>query len=184
MSSDVFVISSAHDPDAPGAIREAVELAGVSLSQVQDAVFGLDGLSTLPGLDALLHAAGLSCRAAGVFSSLRAIFFEAAFVLSDDVDLVVVSGLEPHECTAFVLASPEAVGRLNLLPRLRLAARSLTGPDPALRAAGLASGDVEICKEGEHAASLLGELMEELEAGPARWGMLSVAEAVMLVERI
>jgi hypothetical protein len=184
MSSDVFIISSAHDPDAPTAIREAVELAGVRPSHVQDAVFGLDGLSALPDLDSTLHAAGLSCRAAGVFSSLRAIFFEAASVLSDEVDLVVVSGLELHQCTAFVLASPEAVGRLNLLPRARLAARSLTGSEPALRAADLTSGEVEICKEGDRAAPLLRELIEELDGRPARWGMVSVAEAVMLVERI
>ncbi len=76
------------------------------------------------------------------------------------------------------------VGRLNLLPRARVAARSLAGPDPALRIAGLASADVEISKAGKYGASLAHELLDELEARSARWGLISAADSVLLIERI
>ncbi len=184
MSSDVFIISSVHDPSPAAAIRAAVELAGVSPSQLEDAVFGLDGISTLPDLDAIARAGGLVSPSAGVSSSLRALFFLSASILSGDTYLAVVSGLQPDGCTALVMASPEAVGRLNLLPRARLAARSLAGAEPALRVAGLASADIEVCKEGEHAAALLHELLDELDARPARWGTVTVKEATMIVERL
>jgi hypothetical protein len=184
MSSDVFILSSVQDPGAPTAIRQAVELAGVSLSRVHDAAFGLDGTSAPPDLDSVVRAAGLDCPSVGVSSSLRAVIFEAASILSDDADLVVVCSLQPETCTAFVLASPEAVGRRNLMPSARLAARSLAGPEPALHAEGLTSADVEICKDGDQAAALLHELLDELETKSARWGMVTVGDAVLLVERV
>ncbi len=105
-------------------------------------------------------------------------------MLGDDVDISLVVGLDGGSGSALVLASPEAVGRLNLLPRARIAARSLAGTDPALRAAGLAPDDVEIHTDGKDAALLLHELLDTLEARSARWGMLTVGEAVILVERV
>ncbi len=184
MSSDVFIISSVRDPSPANAIRAAIELAGVSAARVQDAAFGLGGRSAVPDLAAVARAAGLTCPVVGVSSSLRAITLEAASILSDDADLAIVCGLEEAASTAFLLAAPEAVGRLNLLPRARLAARSFAGLEPALRLAGLASSDLEICKEGQQAPALLHELLDELEKAPARWGMLDVGEAVLLVERV
>ncbi len=62
--------------------------------------------------------------------------------------------------------------------------RSLAGPDPALRIAGLASADVEISKTGKYGASLAHELLDELEARSARWGLISAADSVLLIERI
>ncbi len=165
-------------------MREAVKLAGVSASRGQDVVFGLYGLSAMPDLEAIARAAGLSCPVAAALPSLRALFFAAASMLSDDAELSLVVGLQPNGATAFVLASPEAVGRLNLLPRARVAARSLGGAEAGLRVAGLAAADVEICQDGEPAAAGLYELLEELEAKPARWGMLSSGQTVILVERL
>ncbi len=165
-------------------MREAVKLAGVSASRVQDVVFGLDDLSANPDLEAIARAAGLICPVAATFPGLRALLFAASFMLSDGAELSLVVGLQPDGGTAFVLASPEAVGRLNLLPRARVAARSLAGAEAALRAAGLAAADVEICKDGEPATARLYELLEGLEAKPARWGMLSSGEAVILMERV
>lgn len=184
MSSDVFIISSVRDDGAPGAIRQALELAGVGPARIQDVLFGLDGSASLPDLAAVIRAAGLECPFASVMSSLRSIGFAAASILGDDAELLVVAGLQPDACTALVLASPEAVGRLNLMPRARLAARSLAGSEPALRAVELTAVDIEICMEGEHAAALLHELLDELDARPARWGMVKVGPATIIVERI
>ena len=183
MSSDVFIIASASDPAPSSAIRQVVERAGVSPSRLQDAVFGLDSYY-YSDLDSIARAAGLTCPSVGVSSSLRALFFAAASILSDDVELAVVTGLLPDTCTAFLLASPEMVGRLNLLPRARFAARSLTGSEPALRLAGLTPADIDITRSGDRAALLLAELLDELEARSARWGLLSVAEAALLIERL
>ncbi len=184
MSSDVFIISAALDADAPTAIRQAVELAGIGSSYVQDAVFGLEDSAALPDADALLEAADLSCPTSCVYTSLRAIFFAAASILSDDVELSVVVGMEPGASAVLVLASPGAVGRLNLLPRARVAARSLAGAERALRAAELNASDVQIAKTGEHAAHFLSDLLDELDAKAARWGLVSGGEVVMLVERL
>jgi acetyl-CoA acetyltransferase len=184
MSSDVFIISSARNPAAPVAIRQAVELAGLSPSRIQDVVFGFDQSSSIPDLDSISRASGLACPSVGVSSSLRALFFAADSILSDDVELAVVTGLDADSSTAFLLASPEMVGRLNLLPRARIAAHSLAGPEPALRLAGLASADVEISKSGERGAALASELLDELETQSARWGLISVSTVVLLLERI
>lgn len=185
MSSDVFIISSARDPNPAAAIRNAVELAGVSPARIQDAVFGLDDpATTRPDPDATLLAVGLTCPWARVFTSLRAIFFSAASILSDDAELLVVLGLDGETCTAFVLASPEAVGRMNLLPCARLAARSLTGSEPAFRLAGLTAADVQVSRQGDRAAPLLHDLLSELESSSSRWGMVAVGNAVLLIERV
>ena len=185
MSSDVFVISSARDPNPAAAIRGALEIAGVSPARVQDAVFGLDDpVTTRPDPDATLRAAGLTCPWARVFTSLRAIVFSAASILGDDTELLVVLGLDRETCTAFVLASPEAVGRLNLMPCARLAARSLTGPESAFRLAGLTADDVQVSRQGDRAAALLNDLLSELESSASRWGMVSAGNAILLIERV
>ncbi len=184
MSSDVFVISTAHDASTAAAVRQAVELAGLTVDRVQDVIFGFDGSTTFPDLAAITRAADLICPSVGVSSSLRALFFAADSILCDDAELVIVIGLHADSSAAFLLASPEMVGRLNLLPRARLAARSLAGPEPALRLAGLASTEVEISKTGEDGAFLAHELLDELEARSARWGLVSAAESVLLIERI
>lgn len=183
MSSDVFVLSSARDPSASTAIRRAAELAGVSLSRIQDAVFGLKPASSFPDLESISRSAGLTCPSVGVSSSLRALAFSADSILSDDAGLTVVIGLTVDECVAVLLASPETVGRLNLLPPARLAARSLNGAEPALRLAGINSSDVQICKDGD-SFILLHALFDELESQTARWGLISSANLTLLIERI
>jgi acetyl-CoA acetyltransferase len=119
-----------------------------------------------------------------VSSSLRAVFFAAQSILSGDLELVVVIGVSEEAATALLLASPDAVGRFNLLPRARLAARSLLGSDKAYRSAGIASEDVPIIKNGENGILLLKELLEELEQRQAQWGLVSVDRSALLVERI
>ncbi len=79
MSSDVFIIATALDTSASAAIRRAVELAGLTVDRVQDAVFGFDGSTTFPDLAAITRAADLTCPSVGVSSSLRALFFAAEF---------------------------------------------------------------------------------------------------------
>ena len=77
MSSDAFIISTSRDANPTTAIRQAVELGGVSLSRVQDAIFGLDGAAA-PDTGAITRAAGLDCPSVAVSSSMRALFFAAA----------------------------------------------------------------------------------------------------------
>jgi hypothetical protein len=186
MSSDVFIISSACDPDPAAAIQHAVDLAGVSPSRIQDALFGLDLSSSSLDLDSMgqaVHAAGLTCPLVAVSSPLRALSFSAASILSDDAALSLVVGAEGDGCAAILLASPETVGLLNLLPPARLAARSLSGPDATLRLASLTSADVPLCKEGDSLILLHG-LLAELESQSIRWALLSSSDLSILIERI
>ncbi len=83
-----------------------------------------------------------------------------------------------------LFASPDAVGRWNLLPRARLAARSLNGIESALRAAEIELKDVTIVKDGKYGALLIKELLDELEQKSARWGMITVNELALLIERL
>ncbi len=182
--SDVFIISFVCNAEPSEAIRLAVEGAGIKPSSVQDAVFGWDGSSSAPSVHEITRKAGLVCGAAAVSSSLRAIFFASQSILSGDVELVVVAGLENNAGCAFLLAAPEAVGRWNLVPRARLAARSLIGSDSALRSAGLTDGDVTVSKRGENGAPLVIELLEELEARQAQWGLAAVGDSALLLERV
>ncbi len=183
MSSDVFIISSARDPDPAVAIRHAVELAGISASRIWDAVFSLGSAFASLHLDSITQAAGLTCPSVAVSSALRALSFSAASILSDDAALTVVVSMEADGCTAILLASPESVGLLNLLPPARLAARSLSAPESALRLAGLTSADVQLCKEGD-SLILLHDLLGELESRSERWGLLSSSDQSVLIERI
>jgi hypothetical protein len=185
MSSDVFIIFSACDPDPAVAIQHAVELAGVSPSRIQDAVFGLDVSSASLDLDSMsraVHAADLTCPVVAVSSPLRALSFSAASILSDDAALIVVVGAEADGCAAILLASPETVGLLNLLPPAHVAARSLSGPDAALRLASLTSAEVPLCKQGDSLILLHG-LLADLESGSARWALLSSSDLSILIER-
>ncbi len=70
-----------------------MELAGLTVDRVQDAVFGFDGSTTFPDLAAITRAADLTCPSVGVSSSLRALFFAADLILCDDAELVIVVGL-------------------------------------------------------------------------------------------
>jgi acetyl-CoA acetyltransferase family protein len=78
---------------------------------------------------------------------------------------------------ALVLASARAVGRYNLLPMARIAARPVVGSDPvlmldgpihatrqALQRAGLALGDVQVVEINEAFASVVLAWARELEA--------------------
>ena len=96
----------------------------------------------------------------------------------------MLSASETNVSTALLLASPDAVGRWNLMPRARLAARSLNGIDSALRAAELELKDVTIIKDGKHGASLIKELLDELEQQSARWGIVRMNELALSIERI
>ena len=131
-----------------------------------------------------MNKAGLTCPSVVVSSGLRAVFFAAQSILSGDMDLVVVIGLGEEASTALMLASPDAVGRYNLLPRARLATRSLAGTDSALRSAGLVSDDIAIFKTGENGPLAVKELLEELEQRQVQWGMVSTGDLALLVERI
>ncbi len=183
MSSEVFILSSVRDASAAFAIRQAVELAGVSRARVQDAVFGLEAGPDFPDLEAITRSAGLLCPWAGVLSGLRALSFGAASMLSDDSRLTAVVGVGGADSAAVILASPEAVGMLNLLPRARVAARSLAGPDLALQLAGLETSDAQVCKEGDSLV-LLHTLLGELEQQELRWGLITSGSLALAIERV
>jgi hypothetical protein len=179
--SDAFIIS-AHQAASPAdAIRGALTRGEVPLGHVQDAVFGLERSSASLNVEEVARQAGLACPAASVSSSLRAVFFAAGSILSWDADLVIVACVDQDSAVAILLASPDAVGRWNLPPRARLAVRSLSGAATALRAAGIASEDISVSK-GD--VMVLAELLDELEAKPARWGLIESGGLALLVERI
>ena len=178
--SDVFIISAVSNIDSAQAIQQAINNAGINSIRVQDVIFGLESGRFLPyheprsiDTEKIISDSGLTCSAATVSSSLRATFFAAQSILSFDVDVVIVIGAQANASTALLLASPDAVGRWNLMPRARLAARSLNGIESALRAAGLTSSDVTMSKDGKYGALLIKELLDELEGHSARWGMIT-----------
>ena len=184
MDRDVFILSAASDAGSAGAIRMALEQADVDPARVQDIVFGLEDSTYLPDVEGLVHDAGLTCPFVFVSSGMRAVFFSAQSILSGDLDIVMVASLAESASAALLLVSPDAVGRYNLMPRARLAARSLVGTGSALRAAGIPAEDVAVSKTGESGALSVKELLEELEQGQSQWGMLSIGDSALLVERI
>ena len=184
MSSEVFVLSAMRNPEPAEAIRLAVERAEVNPGRIQDAVFGFEGRSTAPGLQDIAHKAGLTCSAVGVSSGLRAVFFGAQSILSESLELIAVAGVDGRGTSALILAGPEAIGRWNVVPRARLAARSLLGTEAALRQAAIQSRELAVVRQGESGARLLCELLDELETLQALWGMVVVGELALLVERV
>ena len=181
--TDVFIISIVQRANHSEAIKEAIANAGINSARAQDVIFGLDEPRSID-IKKILSASGLTCSAATVSLSLRATFFAAQSILSLDADVVIVVGIETNASTALLLASPDAVGRWNLMPRARFAARSLTGVDSVLRAAELELKDVTIIKDGKYGVALIKELLDELEQKSARWGMVTINELALLIERI
>lgn len=184
MDRDVFVLAAISEASPAEALRHALKITDINPARVDDAVFGYDGPLPLPDIEQITHEAGLTCPSVNVSSSLRAVFFAAQSILSGDLELVMVIGLSEGTSTALLLASPDSVGRYNLLPRARLAARSLAGTEVALRAAGLASDEVSLSKNGEKGALLVKELLEELEQQQKQWGLVSTGQSALLMERI
>ena len=184
MDRDVFILSAESAINPAEAIRQSLVIVDIDPSRVQDAVFGSDGSFSLPDVIQITREAGLTCPAVSVASGLRAVFFAAQSILSGDLELVFVIDLGKDISIALLLASPDSVGRFNLLPRARLAARSLSGTAAALRAAGLAPEEITVVKEGKDGALSVKELVEELEENQAQWGLLSIGQSALLVERI
>ena len=184
MSSEAFVLSAVHNPEPAEAIRLAVERAEASPARIQDALLSLEGSLAAPSLADAAHQAGLTCPSVSVSSSMRAIFFGTQSILGDSIELIAVMGVDERGTSALILAGSEAIGRWNLLPRARLAERSLQGAAPALRQAGIRSEDLAVVKQGAVGARLLCELLDELEARHGRWGMLMVGELALLLERV
>jgi hypothetical protein len=182
MSSEVFVLSAARCTEASEAIRQAVDAAGVRPAHVQDAVFGLEVTESIVDATRTVRSAGLACPAVSVSSSMRAVFFAAQSILSGDVELVVVVEADAGGCSAILLSAPEPIGRWNLMPRVRLAARSLTGGAAALKTAALAPGEVTVLREGDSLV-LASEVLDELERREAQWGMVTAGELALLIER-
>jgi len=181
--TDVFIISIVQRANPSEAIKGAIDNAGINSIRVQDAIFGLDEPRSID-TEKTISASGLTCSAATVSSSLRGTFFAAQSILSFDVDVLIVIGIESDSSTALLLASPDAVGRWNLMPRARLAARSLNGTESALRAAEFELKDVTITKNGKNGAVLIKETLDELEEQSARWGMVTMNELALLIERL
>ena len=181
--SDVFIISAVSNTNSVQAMRQAIQNAGADSIRVQDVIFGLDKSRSID-VEKTLSASSLTCPATTVSSSLRATFFAAQSILSLDADVVIVISVEANASTAILLASPDAVGRWNLMPRARLAARSLTGINSAFRTAELKSKNVTVIKDGNYGASLIKEILDELEQKSARWGMVTENALALLIERI
>jgi hypothetical protein len=160
-----------------------VQAAGVKAERVQDAIFGPEPEKSITDLIRAVRMAGLACPAVSVSSSMRAIFLAAQSILSGDVELVVVVDGDAGRSNALLLSAPEPVGRWNLMPRARLAARSLTGVEAALQVAGISAGEVTVSRDGDSLV-LASEVIDELERGQATWGMVTAGQLALLIERI
>ena len=182
-SSGVFILSASSVADPAEALQQALKESGVNPARVQDFIFGADSRELI-GADELARETAIHCPLVTVSSSLRALFFAARSILCEDADLVLVGGAQDGQSAALLLASPAAVGVYNLMPLARVDACSLTSADAALKKAGLSSGDVEIRLDGSCGALLAAQLVSELQERGAHWGMVSVAGAAMLVERV
>ena len=123
--SDVFIISAVNNTNSVQAIGQAIQNAGADSLRIQDVIFGVDDPRSID-TEKIVSDSNLTCSAATVSSSLRATFFAAQSILSLDVDVVIVVGIETNASTALLLASPDAVGRWNLMPRPR-ASSAFTG---------------------------------------------------------
>ncbi|MGC1378029.1 MAG: hypothetical protein WA821_17490 [Anaerolineales bacterium] len=181
--SDVFIISACRTADPAEALRQALKESGVNPARLQDFIFGADSRELI-GADELARETAIQCPLVTVSSSLRALFFAARSILGEDTDLVLVGGAQDGQSAALLLASPAAVGIYNLTPLARIEAFSLTGADAALRKAKLTYEDVEITLDGPCGALLAAQLVNELDERGAHWGMVSVAGAAMLIERV
>src|SRR5512135_1867897 len=179
MSSEAFVLSSIRNPDPVEAISLAVERSEVPPRRIQDALFGFERSFTAPSLQDTVRKAGLACPAVSVSSSMRAIFFGTQSLLNDGIELILVAGVDARGTSALVLAGSEAIGRWNLVPRARLAARSLQGAEAALRQADLKSEELTVAKQSESGARLVCDLLDELDTRQARWGMASCGELAL-----
>ena len=181
--SDVFIISAVQHADPSEAIRQAIGEAELDAVRIQDVIFGLDAAHPIDA-DKIPGTSDLACPAAAVTPVLRAAFLAAQSILSGDADVVIALDMGEDVSTAILLASPDAVGRWNLMPSARLAARSLAGVDSALRRAGIELKDVSITKAGKNGVTLIREAVEELERKSARWGMVTEGGLALLIERI
>ncbi len=184
MSSEAFIISAARNADPSTAIRQVAESAGVNPPRIQDLLLSMDGSASIPDADTIVRDSSLTCPTTVVSSGLRAVIFAAQSILSGDAELVIVLGMDSAASTALLLASPEAVGKLNLAPRARIAARSLAGVDAALHFAEITSEDVAVTKQGERGVLLVNELMDELETVQAQWGLVSAGQYAIVLERV
>ena len=182
-SSTVFIISVSSAADPAEALRQALKESGVNPARVQDFIFGADS-HELIGADELARETAIHCPLATVSSSLRALFFAAQSILCEDADLVLVGGAQDGQCAALLLASPAAVGVYNLIPLARIDACSLTGAGAALKKAKLTYEDMGITLDGPCGALLAAKMVNELQERGAHWGMVSVAGAAMLIERV
>lgn len=182
-SSDVFILSAVRAAKPAEALQQAIEASGVKPAKVQDLLFGWDG-PELANAAELARLTELACPALALPSSLRALFFAAQSILCEDADLVLVGGAQNGEAAALLLAGPAAVGVYNLLPLARIDARSLTGAEAALKKAELSIEDVEIRLEGTCGTLLAVELVDAFTQQKARWGMLIINQAAMLIERV
>jgi acetyl-CoA acetyltransferase len=181
--SDVFILSAVQASDPADALRQAIKESGVKPARVQDLLFAWDG-SEPADAEELARSAGLECPAVAVSSSLRALFFAAQSILCGDAELVLVGGAQDGQSAALLLAGPAAVGVYNLLPLARIDARSLNGAGAALKQAEISHEDVEIRLEGTCGALLVVQLVAELQEREMHWGMVSVAGAAMLIQRV
>lgn len=182
-SSDVFILSASSAAEPAEAVLQAIKESGVNPARIQDFIFGADR-PALISAEALARETAIHCPQVTVSSSLRALFFAAQSILRQDADLVLVGGAQDGECAALLLASPAAVGLYNLMPLARIEAFSLTGADAALKQAERTLEDIEISLDGSCGALLTVELVADLQEQVASWGMVSVAGAAMLIERI
>ncbi len=179
--SEVFVLSIARADTAWQAVDLAARQAGLKPERIQDIFWS--------GSAAELAFPVVSVGRGGA-DFQQALHCAAQAILAGDVELALVGGPVDDAFAALVLCSPSPVGRLNLDPLLRIAARTL-GPQAVARAFAMAeveAADLQNSLEGVENLSLP-TLLEQLMQRRLRYGLFasplgSAGQLATLVERL
>jgi len=138
-----------------------------------------------------------------LFGETGPVGWQPEMAAQDWSDTGPVSDTETGETAAFVLASPAAVGRYNLIPRACLAARGMAAAGvhrwwrggmvaagTALKRAGIEPADVDLLAIGEPCPGpgwvLAGELgldPEKSDPGSGRTGAVALVDVIAELER-
>lgn len=172
--SAAFLLSAARAPRLSQAVASALN----SLPAPQEALFGWDTPEAAASLPAL------NCPSVTLNSSLRAITYAAQTLLSREASLILAAGGLPGDYAAFALAAPEVIGARNLEPLALLASWSFDGLPRALAKAEITEEDLACRLSGPAGVLTVYELLATLQREKSHWGLATVSDAFLTLERV
>lgn len=178
--TDCFIVSAASGTDPAAVIGEALRAAGIVAEQVDAAVVSVDP-SAGDRATGLVQQFGGSATAVLVLGGLQALITAAQAISAGDAHALLVSEKRSGEICVLALASPDAIGKLNLMPRARIAGRSLTGLSAALKAAEIESAELAVDGVSLDVAR---KLLDQLDGANAQWGCIRSGKLALVLERL